>query len=100
MSPKAPHNPKVVGSNPAPATIFKDVFKNYVSYMWHLRYETHPLFMNKNLHMCNVFVVVLNQTFQSCTVKMILPLKVALCLGFNQSEVSKNNQTKLLEKSV
>ncbi len=26
-------------------------------------------------------VFVLNQTFQSCTVKMILPLKVALCLG-------------------
>ena len=35
------HNPKVVGSNPAPATIFKDVFQNYVSYVWHLRYETH-----------------------------------------------------------
>ena len=37
--------------------------------------------------------VVLNQTFQSCTVKMILPLKVALCLGFNLQEVSENNQT-------
>ncbi len=61
------------------------------------------MFRNK----CNVYcslifglLFVLNQTFQSCTVKMILPLKVALCLGFNQSEVSKNNQTKLLEKSV
>ena len=43
---------------------------------------------------------VLNQTFQSCTVKMILPLKVALCLGFNLPEVSENNQTKLLEKST
>ena len=84
----------------APATIFKDVFQNYVSYVWHLRYETHPLFMNKNLHMCNVFVVVLNQTFQSCTVKMILPRKAALCLGFNLPEVSENNQTKLLEKST
>ena len=43
---------------------------------------------------------VLNHTFQSCTVKMILPLKVALCLGFNLPEVSENNQTKLLEKST
>ena len=50
--------------------------------------------------MCNVFVVVLNQTFQSCTVKMILPRKAALCLGFNLPEVSENNQTKLLEKST
>ena len=41
---------------------------------------------------------VLNQTFQSCTVKMILPRKAALCLGFNLPEVSENNQTKLLEK--
>ena len=36
---------------------------------------------------------VLNQTFQSCTVKMILPRKEALCLGFNLLEVSENNQT-------
>ena len=43
---------------------------------------------------------VLNQTFQSCTAKMILPRKVALCLGFNLPEVSENNQTKLLEKST
>ena len=43
---------------------------------------------------------VLNQTFQSCKVKMILPLKVALCLVFNLPEVSENNQTKLLEKST
>ena len=28
---------------------------------------------------------------------MILPLKVALCLGFNLPEVSENNQTKLLK---
>ena len=46
------------------------------------------------------FTYVLNQTFQSCTVKMILPRKVALCLDFNLSEVSENNQTKLLEKST
>ena len=46
------------------------------------------------------FFVVLNQTFQSCTVKMILPRKAALCLGFNLPEVSENNQTKLLEKST
>ena len=31
---------------------------------------------------------------------MILPHKVALCLGFNLPEVSENNQTKLLEKSL
>ena len=49
--------------------------------------------------MC-ICICVLNQTFQSCTVKMILPLKVALCLGFNLPEVSENNQTKLLEKST
>ena len=38
--------------------------------------------------MCIIMVwqtFVLNQTFQSCTVKMILPLKAALCLGFNSS---------------
>ena len=40
------------------------------------------------------------QTFQSCTVKMIIGWKVALCLGFNLPEVSENNQTKLLEKST
>ena len=34
--------------------------------------------------MC-ICICVLNQTFQSCTVKMILPLKAALCLGFNSS---------------
>ena len=34
------------------------------------------------------------------TVKMILPIKVALCLGFKLPEVSENNQTKLLEKST
>ena len=33
---------------------------------------------------------VLNHTFQSCTVKMILPHKVALSLGFNLPEVSEN----------
>ena len=33
-------------------------------------------------------------------VKMILPFKEALCLGFNLPEVSENNQTKLLEKST
>ena len=46
--------------------------------------------------MQNVF----EQTFQSCTVKMILPCKVALCLGSDLPEVSENNQTKLLEKSA
>ena len=44
--------------------------------------------------------LVLNQTFQSCTVKMILPLKVALCLGFNLPEVSENNQTMRFFTSV
>ena len=33
-----------------PATIFKDVFQNYVSYVWHLKYETHPLFIYFKAH--------------------------------------------------